>query len=117
MAGEVFIGAEVAESFLDAGAVPPLQVLVQPGMEVLDGVWLLNPEPFLFEVAENPSMEALSSQVPLRDIDSVSPASRSVFCQSRCRYWNPWHTTASHHATIAPSIFLLPFFHGKSTKL
>ena len=35
--GEVLVGAEVAQAFLDAGAVPPPEVLVESSMELLYG--------------------------------------------------------------------------------
>jgi IS30 family transposase len=50
--GAIFVGAEVTESLLNSGGVPPPQVGSQARVELVEACWFLDAEPFLFEVAE-----------------------------------------------------------------
>ena len=52
--GAVFVWAEVAEPLLNSGGVPPVQVVDQPRVEIVESFGLLDAEPFLLEVAEEP---------------------------------------------------------------
>ena len=52
--GAVLVGAEVAEPLLDAGGVPPLQVVSQPRVKLVKSFGLLDEKLFLLEVAEEP---------------------------------------------------------------
>lgn len=50
--GAVLVGAEVAESLLNAGGVPPSQVISEPRVKLVESAGFLDAESFLLEVAE-----------------------------------------------------------------
>ena len=61
--------AEVTHTLLNAGGVPPLEVVREAGVELFDGLGFLDAKPFLFEVAEEAFYDRAVEARALRDID------------------------------------------------